>query len=305
MRRDAVIASGALHVAVIALAYFGLPALFHPAPIEESGPISVEVVTLSQKPAPPVPAAKPAPEPPKPKAPPPPEKAAPPPPPPPPDPEPVAAPEPESVPVPAPKPKPKPVEAPKPKPKPEPVKEAKIPPRPKHKPKPPPPKETLTSLLKDIRKDLKPAAEKPEKKPAKTPAKPKDLAKDLVAGLEPQRAAPTPQTSTLAQHEASQIASAVRNQITPCWAVPAGAKDARDMRIGIRISLNPDGTLRGVPSVEDQARIRSDPVFRAFAESALRAIQNPRCSPLHLPPDRYATWSDMTIVFDPRELVGP
>jgi hypothetical protein len=299
VRRDALIASGCLHVAIVALAYFGLPSLFHPAPILDSGPVSVEVVTLPAKePAPPPPAAKPAPDPPRPK-PPPPEKAAPPPPPPP-DPEPVKAPEPEAVPLPI--PKPKAVEAPAPKPKPAPVKEAKIPPRPKHKPKPPSKQASLASLLKDIRKDLKPAPAKPEK----APAKPKALVKDLVAGLEaPPRPAAPASPSPLAQRETSQIAEAVRSQITPCWAVPAGAKDARDMRIGIRIALNPDGTLRGIPSIEDQGRMGADPVFRAFAESALRAIQNPRCSPLRLPTDRYATWSDMTIVFDPRELVGP
>ncbi len=301
MRRDAIIASASLHVAIVALVFFGLPSLFRPAPIEDTGPVSVEVVTLTDKAPAPSPAAKPAPPQPKPPPPPPPQPQAAHPPPPPPPPDPVKAPEPETVPVPT--PKPKPVEAPAPKPKPEPVKEAKVPPRPKEKPKPPAPKQTLTSLLKDIRKDLKPAPTKPANKPEP----PKDLARDLVASLKPEEAParPAQAPSALAQREASQIAEAVRSQITPCWAVPAGAKDARDMRIGIHITLNPDGTLRGVPTLEDSSRVGSDPVFRAFAESALRAIQNPRCSPLRLPPDRYATWSDMTIVFDPRELVGP
>ncbi len=313
MRRDALIASGCLHLAVIALVYFGLPSLFHPKPIEDSGPVSVEVVTLPDKaPAPPpAPAAKPAPTPPArktppaPKTPPPPPEKAAPPPPPPPEPEAVKIPEP----TPAPKPKPKPVVQPKPEPapKPKPVEEAKAPPRPKHKPKPPaPPQQTLASLLKDVRKDLKSAPPDQKKKPS--PEKPKDLAKDLLAGLEPKPQAqhsPAPAQSALSKFQASQLVGMVRNQISPCWSVPIGAKDARDMRIDIRIALNPDGTLRGMPSIEDQARMRSDPIFRAFAESALRAIQDPRCSPLRLPADRYSEWSDMIIAFNPKELAGP
>jgi outer membrane biosynthesis protein TonB len=265
VRRDAAIASGFLHVAVVALAYFGLPALFHPEPVEDSGPVAVEVVTAIDPAPRAARVARPAPDPPPPKPPPPPvERAA---------------------------------------PKPEPVKEAKIPPPPKHKPKPPPP--SLASLLKDIRKDLKTAPETPAKKPAKP--KERLAAADLVAGLKPEtpKAAPATLPSALSQRESSLIAERVRAQITPCWAVPAGAKDARDMRIGIHIALNPDGSLRGVPSLADPSRMAGDPVFRAFAESALRAIQNPRCSPLKLPTDRYSVWSEMTIVFDPRELVGP
>jgi hypothetical protein len=34
----------------------------------------------------------------------------------------------------------------------------------------------------------------------------------------------------------------------------------------------------------------------------LRAVKNPRCSPLRLPPDKYNLWNKMTVVFDPKEM---
>ena len=97
------------------------------------------------------------------------------------------------------------------------------------------------------------------------------------------------------------LAQLVKQQITPCWNIPVGAKDAHRMRIGIRIFLNPDGSLRGVPRIEDTARINRDPFYRALAESAVRALRNPKCSPLRLPHDKYDIWQEISFNFDPRE----
>ena len=76
------------------------------------------------------------------------------------------------------------------------------------------------------------------------------------------------------------------------------------MRIEIRIRLNPDGTLRGPLLVGDARRMQSDHVFRTVAESALRALRNPRCSPLKLPYAQYDIWKDITLNFDPRKALG-
>jgi len=56
--------------------------------------------------------------------------------------------------------------------------------------------------------------------------------------------------------------------------------------------------------IVDVDKMRRDPYFRAAAESALRAVQNPRCSPLRLPPSKYRLWRNMTLEFDPREMLG-
>ena len=46
----------------------------------------------------------------------------------------------------------------------------------------------------------------------------------------------------------------------------------------------------------------SDPVYRAFAESAVRAVR--ACSPLKLPPESYQQWRNVIFNFDPAMLAG-
>jgi len=90
----------------------------------------------------------------------------------------------------------------------------------------------------------------------------------------------------------------VRRQIERCWNLPTGIKDTSRMPVGIRITMNMDGTVREA-FVHEQARTQSDPSYRALAESALRAVLNPRCQPFKLPPDRYEAWQVMELNFDP------
>jgi colicin import membrane protein len=52
----------------------------------------------------------------------------------------------------------------------------------------------------------------------------------------------------------------------------------------------------------DAARMSSDPVFRAFAESAVRAVRS--CSPLKLPPESYQVWRNIIFNFDPSLMTG-
>ncbi len=102
---------------------------------------------------------------------------------------------------------------------------------------------------------------------------------------------------------AATLSQEVMRQVTPCWSIPAGVKDAHTIRVGVRIYLKPDGHLSGPPRVEDSKRMRSDLAFRAVAESALRALRNPRCSPLRLPLKSFETWREISFNFDPRELL--
>lgn len=91
---------------------------------------------------------------------------------------------------------------------------------------------------------------------------------------------------------------AVRRQIESCWNVPTGAKNAHAIVVEIRISTNPDGSVREARIVE-QSRL-SDPFFRAMAESAQRAVLT--ASPLKLPPHKYAQWRVFTMNFNPRDM---
>lgn len=95
----------------------------------------------------------------------------------------------------------------------------------------------------------------------------------------------------------------VRRQIERCWNLPAGARGAENMVVSIRVEMNIDGTP-GMAEVVEQERMRGDPYFRAAAESALRAVLNPRCHPFGLPREKYDSWKTMTLVFDPKEMFG-
>jgi hypothetical protein len=291
-----------------------------PTPKVEPKPEPPKVV--EPKPEPPKPE-PPKPEPPKiVEAPPPPPPAPPPPPPPPkvvepkpepPKPEPIKPEPPKPVevkPEPAPKiaelkpepPKPEPpkVEPPKPEP-PKPV--AKVEPPKPAPPKPEPPKpqvkkdDTFDRLLKDLA-TKKPAPEPPPAE-AKKPEPPKPQQQAAVPPT-PNRS-PPPRPMTEGQLTLSEL-DAIRSQIGQCWNVPAGARDARNLVVEIQVEMNPNATVRDARIV-DQARMTTDPFYRAAAESALRAVLNPNCNPLRLPQEKFDVWKSFILNFNPKEML--
>lgn len=94
---------------------------------------------------------------------------------------------------------------------------------------------------------------------------------------------------------------ALRRQLEGCWNVPLGAKDAADLRVEIFMVIGRDRMLQDA-RVVDQSRYNSDSFFRAAADSAMRAVRNPSCSPFMLPPDKYETWKTVTVTFDPSQM---
>jgi hypothetical protein len=96
---------------------------------------------------------------------------------------------------------------------------------------------------------------------------------------------------------------AVRRQIERCWSLPAAAKDADGVVVAIRVQMNADGTPR-TAVIDAEAGASGHPLFRVAAESALRAVLNPRCHPFKLPPEKYERWRTMTLVFNPKEMFG-
>ena len=82
--------------------------------------------------------------------------------------------------------------------------------------------------------------------------------------------------------------------------MPSGVRDAKDLVIEIRVAVGPDGIARQAMIV-DQGRL-GDPIYRAAAESARRTFFNPNCTPLKLPPEKYATWKDLVVDFSPKDI---
>jgi hypothetical protein len=92
----------------------------------------------------------------------------------------------------------------------------------------------------------------------------------------------------------------VKQQIEQCWNVPAGARDAQDLTPEFRVYMSRDGTVQSATQLNPERN--SDPFFRAAADAAARALRNPHCQPLKLPPDKYDQWQTFTITFDPKDL---
>jgi hypothetical protein len=93
----------------------------------------------------------------------------------------------------------------------------------------------------------------------------------------------------------------VKLQLEQCWSPPVGAREAVNLTPEFRVTMNPDGTVRAAQLLNGGDRT-GDPFFQAAADSANRALLNPHCQPLKLPPDKYDQWQTFTITFDPKDL---
>jgi outer membrane biosynthesis protein TonB len=283
MRTSFLISIG-FHLLIFVFVMFGLP-FTSPSLVLDQRVINAQVISETQAP-------KPVPPPPPKKA----EKA-----PPPPSPK-------KAVALPLSKPKPSPpldppkrakVKKPKPKPDPKMAEKSKkvarkFAPRPKARPKP----NFEQMMLRTVEKLHDRPLAKPEKK---------NFDKKMAA-LMKRQSNTTPQKMQRApigeKLTISEI-DAIKQQIERCWLVPAaiGAKDVEKMVVQIRIKLNPDGRLRE-SRITDRFRLETNATYKAVAESALRAIRNPRCSKFNLPLAKYEIWRDIVLQFNPGEMVG-
>lgn len=158
-----------------------------------------------------------------------------------------------------------------------------------------------------------PKKEPPKKQPDKKPDKPKPPKKDnqfanLLDKLADE-ADPKPPQEGMAEspvEESPNLSSvlnaseldAVRAQVMSCWLEPTGLREGEKLVVEVQVQVNQDRTVRSA-KVINNARMSADPFYRTLAESAVRAMYNPRCSPLLLPPDKYSTWKTITFRFSP------
>lgn len=246
------------------------------------------------------------------------------------------APSPEPTPRPVEDKKPEPAKQPEAKPEPTPATETTPEPQPKQEVKPDAAPETAVSEMAEAESVKLPdsvpspqarpqppqaqTAKAPERKEAEKPAKeqasrPKSeekefnadevaalLNKEKAAGGGAKRSAEqaalggkkTTSGSSLSQSEMD----ALRGQIQRCWNIPAGAMDGETLKVSVKFKLTPAGELEGSPQVVDGGGASG--VQRAAAEAARRAVV--RCAPYTLPAEKYETWADVTVNFDPSEM---
>ena len=158
------------------------------------------------------------------------------------------------------------------------------------KKKPEPPKKEKPRDFSSVLKNL--ALE--DKKPLPPVPQP-DLKLDEKTGASDGQNVPLGEKLTMSEEDALRV------QLQKCWNVPFGAKDAENLVVDIFMVINQDRTLQDA-RVVDMARYNSDTFFRAAADSALRAVRNPLCSPFEVPPDKYETWKTVTVTFDPKNM---
>jgi hypothetical protein len=96
--------------------------------------------------------------------------------------------------------------------------------------------------------------------------------------------------------------NAMRARFMSCWEPPPPPSDAKNVSVEIRISANPDGTIKDARLVS--ARGSPEPYVQASAESALRAVHDPHCSAVRAPREKYEAWKTFVLVFAPSD-AGP
>lgn len=166
------------------------------------------------------------------------------------------------------------IKEPKPKPKPEVTK----------KPKPKPKEDDFQSLLKNIIPD-EPEESQGDEKP-----------------LDPDSTPDDGQIAKLADQLTMSEQDALKHQLAGCWYVQAGAKYAEELIVEIRVEMNRDRTVKRA-SILKGKHYNQDSHYQAAARAALRALENPKCSPLKLPPEKYDEWKTVLIRFDPRDML--
>ena len=155
------------------------------------------------------------------------------------------------------------------------------------------------NLVGDVVPLARPRPAKPERKPLldtaavqalldKTPDLPEPTPPKPVADLPP------------GERMSLSARDAFRAQIRACWSVPAGAKNAESLVVRVRVQLDTSGRPIA-KKVINRAQL-TDSFFLSAAESVLRAIE--RCQPYKMPPEKYESWREMELNFDPSKMLN-
>ena len=92
---------------------------------------------------------------------------------------------------------------------------------------------------------------------------------------------------------------AIGDHVRECWTKDSGARDLDAYSVVLTVITDPSGTVR-IANVapEDRGKL-SDPMFRAFAERAVRAVEDVHCATLPLPRQLLGRNASLTFRFRP------
>lgn len=214
------------------------------------------------------------------------DQPTPPPPPPMPDPEPIPAPKPEVKPEIKPEIKPDIVQ------KPAPVKDIKPEPKPMLKPV------QQAAAIKPIQKPKNPNAVKTKEDKEFDDVLESVLAMDEAPKEKPQKPTESGGKQGPKGMDDSDIAL-IAKQIEPCWEF----QEVRDVNIVFKVDIAKDGRFTN-PKMDDSYEISSNPINRAIADAAHRAILNPKCNDFGWLKKKYPHASSLKVNFNPKNMVG-
>jgi len=88
------------------------------------------------------------------------------------------------------------------------------------------------------------------------------------------------------------------DRIGECWSIDAGAPNIRDVEVDLRVEIDRAGTVR---VVRPNGAMPTEPRARMVYEAARRALLDPRCNPLPLPPARLQALNETIFTFRPAD----
>ena len=105
--------------------------------------------------------------------------------------------------------------------------------------------------------------------------------------------------TVLSAREQDLLAGMLKSQLQRCAKMPGGGGGIDTPVVTVQWRVRQDGTLDGEPVVQNP---QNTPLFKIAAEASVNAVRN--CSPLSLPADKYASWSNITWDFDWPKILG-
>lgn len=95
----------------------------------------------------------------------------------------------------------------------------------------------------------------------------------------------------------------LRLAVQKCWNLPAGLRDAGELKVTLAAELNPDGSIVGGSVRLVDPSPAPDPRFQQAYEAGRRALL--RCAPYtDLPREKFAQWRELEVVFNPEGMVS-
>lgn len=205
-----------------------------------------------------------------------------------------------------------------PLPLPEPLKAAPAPPPTEPKPEKaetPPPAPSVVAPAPRA-KPTPPTTAKSEVKraPPKRQEKKKEFNPDQIAALlnktqDKPASAPLPASRGIADDAPSNVSGFdtqvtisemryLQGQMQRCWNPPVAVPDAASLLVRVQVTFTQDGRLTAQPEVLNNG----GEGFDVAADAAVRAVQ--QCQPYDMPLEKYDTWRNVIVNFDPRLMLG-